>query len=144
MHRTEYNDIKVNLIKKSLDQKEQEVIVPEERRKGEDGILQFINLMCIWLWGILLIILAIIAKAGKNINYITQNKLLWAPSEFWAVDLLKTALIATAICIVFCTITIILSFTRHRRRSDRINRSLVICEILSFIIGLFLIIKLLH
>lgn len=144
MRRTEYNDIKVNLIKKSLDQKEQEVVVPEERRKKKDGILQFINLMCIWLWGILLIILAIIAKAGKNINYISKNNLLWASSEFWAIDLLKTALIATIICIVLCTITIILSFSRHRRRTDRISRSLIICEILSFIIGLFLIIKLLH
>ena len=34
-----------NLIKKSLDQKEQEVVVPEDRRNGEDGILHFINLM---------------------------------------------------------------------------------------------------
>lgn len=142
MHRTEYNDIKVNLIKKSLDQKEQEVIVPEERRKGNDGVLQFINLMCIWLWGILLIILAIISKAGKSINYITQNKLLWASSEFWEIDLLKTSLIVTIICIFICTITILLNFTRHRRRTDRIKKSLVICEIIAFIIGIFLILKL--
>lgn len=142
MHRTEYNDIKVSLIKKSLDQKEQEVIVPEERRKGNDGVLQFINLMCIWLWGILLIILSIISKAGKSINHITENKLLWAPSEFWEIDLLKTSLIVTIICISICTITILLNFTRHRRRTDRIKKSLIICEIIAFIIGIFLILKL--
>lgn len=138
----EYDDIKVNLIKKSLDQKEQEVIVPEERRKGNDGVLQFINLMCIWLWGILVIILATISKAGKSINNITKNKLLWASSEFWEIDLLKTSLIITIICIFICTVTILLNLTRYKRHTDRIKISLIICEIIAFIIGIFLILKL--
>ena len=47
MPKTEYDEIKANLIKKSLDQNEREVIVPPERRKGEDGLLQFINLIFI-------------------------------------------------------------------------------------------------
>lgn len=142
MHRTEYNDVKVNLIKKSLEQNDREVIVPIERRKGEDGRLQFINLMCFLLWGVILIIIAIITKAGKNVAYISENKLLWLPSNFWEIDLLKTSLIVTIVCICICTISIILNFTRHRRRTDRIKRSLIICEIISFIIGIFLILKL--
>lgn len=142
MNRTEIDDIKVNLIKKSLDQNEKEVIIPENRRKGNDGILQFINLMCILIWGALFIIVAIITKAGKSMKYISENGLLWLPSEFWEINLLKVSLIVTIACICICTMTIILNFTRHRRRTDRIKRSLIIGEILAFIIGIFLILKL--
>ena len=142
MHKTEYNDVKANLIKKSLEQNDREVFVPVERRKGEDGILQFINLMSFLVWALVIMAIAIISKAGKSIGYITNNGLLWLPGSFWKIDLLKTSLIATIISICICTISIMLNFSRHRRRTDRIRRSLIICELISFIIGVFLVIKL--
>lgn len=142
MHRSEYNDIKANLIKKSLDQNDKEVIVPIERRKKKDGRLQFINLMSFLVWSVVIIIISIITKAGKDITHILKNNLLSLPLNFWEVDLLKTALIFTIVSIAICSMTIILNFTRHRRRTDRINRSLIICEVVSFVIGIFLIVKL--
>ena len=142
MHRSEYNDVKANLIKKSLDQNDKEVVVPIERRKRKDGRLQFINLMSFLVWGVVIVIISIITKAGKNIAHILENELLALPLSFWEVDLLKVALIITIISIAICSITIILNFTRHRRRTDRINRSLIICEVFSFVIGIFLIVKL--
>ena len=44
MNKSEFDEIQANLIKKSLEQNEGEVIVPPERRKGDDGVLKFINL----------------------------------------------------------------------------------------------------
>lgn len=142
MHRSEYNDVKANLIKKSLDQNDKEVVVPIERRKRKDGRLQFINLMSFLVWGVVIVIISIITKAGKNIAHILENELLTLPLSFWEVDLLKVALIITIVSIAICSMTIILNFTRHRRRTDKINRSLIICEVFSFVIGIFLIVKL--
>lgn len=142
MHKTEYNDVKVNLIKKSLERNDREIFVPIERRKKEDGIVQFINLMSFLVWAVVIIAIAIISKAGKNIGYITENGLLWLPGNYWHIDLLKSSLVATIISISICTICIILNFSRHRRRTDRIRRSLIICELVSFIIGVFLVLKL--
>ncbi len=142
MNRSEFDEIQANLIKKSLDQNEREVIIPPERRKGDDGILKFINLMSFWLWGALFIVLAIITKAGRSVAYINKNQLLWLPIEFWRANLLKISLVVTIVCICVCTMSIILNFARHRRKTDRIKRSLILCELIAFIFGIFLILKL--
>ena len=142
MYKSEYDEIKANLIKKSLEKDKTEVCVPVERRKKSAGILTFINLMSFVIWSVLIIILAIISKAGKSITNIEQNDLLWADISFWNKELLNMALVMTLISFFICTACIILNFTRHRRRTDRIKKPLIIGEIISFIIGIFLILKL--
>ena len=142
MIRTEYDDIKVNLIKKSLEKDKSDVYVPVERRKGNDTRLKFINLMCFLLWSVLFMIMAVIEKAGKSIVNITQNDLLWKDLSFWESNLLGLALSITIGCIIVCSICIILNLTRYKRRSDRIRKSLILCEIIFFIIGIFLSFKL--
>lgn len=142
MNKTEYDDIKVNLIKKSLEKDKSDVYVPIERRKKQDDRLNFINLMCVFLWGIVVFILAVIAKAGKSISYITYNNLLWLDAGFWNIDLLKTALYITMGCILLCTFAIMLNFTRKKRRTDKIKKPLLFCEMVCFIILIFLILKL--
>lgn len=142
MKNTEYDEVKANLIRKSLEKDSGEIYIPVERRKGKDSIIKFINVMCFVLWVVLFMIFAIIEKAGKNIANIQRENLLWASAESWNVSSLNIALIGTVLCIIVCTICIILNFTRHRRRTDRIKKSLIIAEITSFLIGIFLILKL--
>lgn len=142
MNRTEYDEIRANLIKKSLERSKTDVYVPVERRKKEDGILNFINLVCFLGWGALFIVVSIIVKAGRSVAYINNNELLWLPSNFWRVDLLRVAMYVTIGCICVCTISIVLNFARHKRRTDRIKKSLIFCEIIGFLIGVFLILKL--
>ena len=142
MNKSEFDEIQANLIKKSLEQNEREVIVPPERGKGDDGVLKFINLMSFWLWGALFIVLAIITKAGRSVAYIQENQLLWLPLRFWRANLLKISLVVTIVCMCVCTMSIILNFARHRRKTDRIKRNLIVCEVISFILGIFLILKL--
>lgn len=142
MNKFEYDEIKANLIKKSLEKEKSDVYVPLERRKGDDGVLKFVNLICFLCWGAFVIIIGIITKAGRSVAYITHHDLLWLSLNFWKVDLLKIALYVTVGCIFICTVCIILNFARHRRRTDRIKRSLIYCELACFIVGTFLILKL--
>ncbi len=141
MNKTEYDEIKANLIKKSLEKDKTDVYVPLERRKGPDGILNIINLMCFLIWGALFIIISVIVKAGESVAYIKNNDLLWLASNFWNLDLLKIAFFMTVSCIFVCTISIILNFTRNKRRSDRIRKSLIFCEFGCFIVAIFLMLK---
>jgi len=138
-HRTEYDEIKLNLIKKSLESKAEEVYVPKERRKGEDGILKFINLFSFTAWGFLLLLFAIITEARESISDIQESQV---SVEFWNEEYLQIALIPTVICILVCTITIILNLMRNRRRSDSIKITLIIYEVIAFAMGIFLILKL--
>jgi len=142
MFKSEYDEVKANLIKKSLEKDKTEVYIPIERRKGKDIRLKFINLMCFLVWTMLFIILAIIEKAGRSITHITENDLLWRSSSFWKVNLLNVALYITIGCMLTCFICILLNFTRYKRRNDRIKKSLIIVEVLCFIIAIFLGLKL--
>lgn len=142
MIKNEYDEIKANLIKKSLEKDKQDLYIPIERRKGNDARLTFINFMCILLWAAVLVIIAIMEKASRSIRAINKSDFLWITSKFWDTELITVALVIAVVCIFICTICIMLNSTRHRRRNDRIKRSLILCEIICFIIGFFLSIKL--
>lgn len=141
MYKSEYDEIKVNLIKKSLEKNKTDVFVPVERRKGNDFIISCINLICFLCWEVVVIVIFIIVQAGKNGIYISDN-LLWMTSRFWNVDLLNIALILTISCFLVCLICMILNFTRHRRRTDRIRKSLIFCQLICLVIGAVLILSL--
>lgn len=142
MYKSEYDEIKANLIKKSLEKDKTEVCVPVERRKGHDGIMVFINIISFSVWAILLMIFALISKAGQSIGNIERNNLLWADISFWNKEMLNLALIMTFVCFFVCSICIILNLLRHKRRTDRIKKPLIIGELTCFIVGVFLILKL--
>jgi len=141
MFKSEYDEIKANLIKKSLEKDKTDVYIPVERRKGNDFRLNFINFMCFFMWATLFVVIAVLEKASKSIREISQSDFLWLISKFWETDLVEFAFIITIISIIVCFICIILSLTRHRRRSDKIKKSLIMCQIIYSIIGIFLVFK---
>lgn len=142
MNKTEYDDIKANLIKKSLEKDKKDVYPPVERRKGEDGRLSFIKLMSLLVWAIVLIMLGFVVKAGKSFSYIKQNNMFFANSDLWNVELLRIAMRINIVCFIVCGIVIGLNFTRNKRRNDRIKKSLIFCKLVCFVVMLFLFLKL--
>ena len=119
--RSEYDDIKLNLIKKSLESNCDEVYVPRERRKGDDGILNFINFVSFTVWVLIIILLVAVIKMKDS------------AMQMWHQSYLSVAVLLTVVCFTICTLTIVLNFMRHRRRSDRIKRSIVIYELITFV-----------
>ena len=137
---TEYDEIKLNLIKKSLEKAAEDVQIPVERRKGDDGILNFINFICFTLWFVILSVFMVLAKLDGELTY--QGRLFDRAVGSRSEEYLSLALLLTIICFGICTFAIVLNFTRNRRRRDRIKTPLIIYETVSFIIGVFLILKL--
>lgn len=129
----EYDEIKLKLIKKSLEKAADEVKVPVERRKGDDGILNFVNFVCFTLWFVLLMIIVLLSGNKGGIKYQMQF------FDGGEMEYMLFAFFLTLICLCVCSVTIVLNFTRNRRRRDRIKKPLIVYEAISFIIGITLI-----
>ena len=139
MNKTEYDDIKANLIKKSLEKNKTDVYVPVERRKRADGRLNFLTFICIVVWAFIFIMIALVTKAGDVFFVINRGWMLLFKLEFWNIEFLKLAFITATICFSICTFGIILNFTRKKRRTDKIKKSLILGEMISSFIIIFFI-----
>lgn len=142
MLKSEYEEIKANLIKKSLEKDKQELIIPIERRKGNDFRIKFVKIMSFIVWIAVFIVVSIMEKASREIRTISKGDFSWLVSKLWETNLVYIALIIAVMCIISSIICIILDSTRHRRRSDKIKKSLIICEILCLGLAFFLSLKL--
>ena len=59
----------------------------------------------------------------------------------WNNNMLWVSLIITIVLFVLCMVSIILNIMRSRRKTDKISMSLILCELFSFLVGIFLLFK---
>lgn len=138
---SEYDEIKLNLIKKSLENNGGDVYVPKERRKGEDKVLKFINFVSFTLWICIVVLVSIFAEVGNRLLHMSEQQLSLVAFEAWFESYVQVVKYLTIFCLVICSFTIILNLTRNKRRTDRIKKSIIIYEIITFIVGVLLIWK---
>lgn len=112
----------------------------KERRKGKDIIIKIINFIGYSIWAVIVIIIAMIETAGTT-PYILKN-LSRANIQPWDKGLLNIALGFTVVLFGICVSCVIISLKRTRRRTDKIKISLFIGELITFLIGIFLMLKL--
>jgi predicted membrane channel-forming protein YqfA (hemolysin III family) len=124
---------------KSLDKNAPEYKI-KERRKGADIVIKTINFIGYSIWAIIVIIIAIIERAGTT-PYILKN-LSKANAQYWDEHLLNIALGFTVVLFIVCAACVVISLKRIRRRTDKIKTSLFIGELITFVIGIFLMLKL--
>lgn len=123
-------------ILKKLNQNSKECII-KNRRKGPDFLLQFINLIGLIIWAAWLALFAICEKAEIELLNFHQNK-----NSISNLELLNVAIIMATVMFFVSAFLLIISLKRTRRRSDKIKISLLSSEIISFVIGILLLIKL--
>ena len=122
----------------SLDSQVEDCVI-KNRRKGNDFILNIVNLFSYFVWGILLILPALCQKARvgiSNLKYITRQNM--------ELDFAKLALNFSIVVFVLSFTLLMLSFKRCRRRGDKIKTSLFFGEIVSFFVGVYFLLKLYH
>ena len=111
--------------------------VIKNRRKGPDFLLQIINLAGIIIWFFLLMLWSLCDKAGVRIFDFSQKI-----ESYNDVKWLNIATTMSATMFVISAILLLLSFKRSRRRTDKIKISLLISEMIFFIVGILLLFKL--
>jgi hypothetical protein len=112
-----------------------------ERRQKNDWVVRIISVFSIvgWVASATMLVFLDWAKPEKS-NLITRYLRVFVPSSTWNSSLLRIALGIQVVVLVVCVVGFILNMRRHRRKSDRYNRSLIILGIISLtIIGLFLV-----
>ena len=122
-------------ILKKLNENSKECII-QNRRKGPDFLLQIINLVGLIIWGGWLSLLAICDKAGIRLFDFEQKA-----KDIRDINLLNIALVMAVIMFFISACLLIISLKRTRRRNDKIKISLLTSEIISFVIGISLLIK---
>lgn len=122
-------------ILEKLNENAKECII-KNRRVGPDILLQIINFCGLTIWGSWLILIAICDKAGAKILDINQKI-----EDVKDVNLLNVALVMASFMFFISAGLLIVSLKRTRRRTDKIKISLLVSEIISFLIGILLIIK---
>jgi len=123
-------------ILEKLNENSKECII-KNRRKGPDFWLQLINLVGLIVWGGWLCLFAICENAGIRLFDFNQRA-----NDLSRVELLNIAIIIASTMFFVSAGLLIISLKRTRRRTDKIKITLLISEIISFVIGMLLLIKL--
>ena len=128
-------NMETNDILKKLNENSKECII-KNRRKGPDFLLQTINLVGLIIWGAWLSLFALCENAGVKIFNIMQPL-----EEIKNIELLNIAVTMAVVMFFISAGLLIISFKRTRRRDDKIKISLLISEVISFVVGILLLIK---
>ena len=122
-------------ILKRLNENSKECII-KNRRRGPDIWLQIVNLAGLIIWGGWLALWALCEKAEIQIFNLNQKA-----REIMNAELLNIAIIIYVIMFFISAGLLLISLKRTRRRNDKIKISLLASEIISFVIGILLLIK---
>lgn len=111
-----------------------------ERRKRKDNLLQIINFACFYVWALFFLALCIVEKAGnRSIGYIFKEQI--KIKDGFDTQMLYIALRFSVILFFVCVVCFFVSLKRTRRRTDKIKISFFICELVTFLLGIFLLYK---
>lgn len=127
--------MEIQEILKKLNENSKECII-KNRRKGPDFWLQLINLVGLISWGAWLVLFSICESAGIELFNFGQSA-----QEIKNIELFDMAIIMASIMFFVSAVLLIISLKRSRRKTDKIKISLLATEIISFTVGILLLIK---
>lgn len=111
-----------------------------ERRHKKDNLLQIINFAAFYVWVLFFVILCVLEKAGnRSIGFIVKDELV--VKEGFNIEMLDVALKFSVALFFICTTCFLISLKRTRRRTDKIKISFFICQVVTFLLGIFLLYK---
>lgn len=123
-------------ILEKLNENSKECII-KNRRKGPDFLLNVLNFIGIIIWFFILMLFAICEKAGVEMFDFTQKI-----ENTNDIRILNIAIMMASILFFVSASLLIISLRRTRRKNDKIKISLLISEIISFFVGILLLVKL--
>lgn len=113
----------------------------QERRRGPDIWIKFLRVAAIFVWMALLIILSLIDKAKPQVENFFSHLFNVTLRQSWDTDLLTYACYVSIIMLVFSIFALLVNMKRHRRKSDRYSKSIIIMIIFSIYVIYFYVTK---
>lgn len=118
-----------------LNQNSKECVI-KNRRKGPDFLLQVVNLSGVIIWFFVLTLFAICERA--ELRMLDFNQKIESISQ---VKWTNVGIVMATIMFFVSAALLLLSLKRTRRKTDKLKISLLISEVISFFIGILLLIK---
>lgn len=113
-----------------------------DRRKGPDIVVKFLKAASFFIWAIIIVIIIIMNQAKPQVENFFSRLLNVPLRESWDIDLLRYAFYLSDIMLVFSIFAFILNMGRHRRKTDKYSKSIIIMIIFSLGVILFYLSKL--
>ena len=105
-----------------------------ERRKKQDWVVRSVTILAIVGWICALVALLFIQRASPAQENLITRILNIDVSSFWNVAMIRDAFIAILASFLICVIGFVFNLSRHRRKTDRYNKLLIVIGILSTVI----------
>lgn len=118
-----------------LNENSKECVI-KNRRKGPDFLLQVVNMSGIIIWFFVLMLFAVCEKAEVRIFDFNQKI-----ERIKQVEWSNIAIVMATIMFFVSAALLLISLKRTRRKTDKLKISLLVSEVISFLIGILLLIK---
>lgn len=97
-----------------------------DRRKGPDALVKWVRWSGIISWILVLIILFITLAAKPGFESYMDKSFHIVLRDTWDADMLLFAFILMILLFLFCIISIFINLRRYKRKSDRLNKAIII------------------
>lgn len=116
---------------------------PNDRRQGPDFWAKYVRVAGVLVWGFIFIIFLLIERAQPRSETFFDRLLSVNVSVTWNTYFLTIVVFLSLAQLIFATVSVIINLTRHRRKTDKLSKSLLIATFISIVIIAFSLSKLL-
>lgn len=113
-----------------------------ERRHKKDWVVRSVNIIAVIGWLCAFVSLMLIDQAKPEIEDFFSRLLNHRVRDYWDVALLRIGVGALTVSFVTCVTGFFVNMIRHRRKTDRYNKSIIILAAITFIMLIVFIGKL--
>jgi hypothetical protein len=106
------------------------------RRHGPDTMVKAINILAGATWFLVLIVFIMVTFAKPRMETFFDREYSISLSGRWDQTVLSYAFFLLMVLVFICFIGIMINMSRHRRKTDRYNRSLIWFGVIS-LLGMF-------
>jgi formate hydrogenlyase subunit 3/multisubunit Na+/H+ antiporter MnhD subunit len=112
-----------------------------ERRRGPDKLTKWIKWTSIIGWLLIICVIFIISEAKPRVENFFDKLFHVHLRKTWDEDLLRYSFFLMVILFFLCAFAFIFNLMRHKRKTDRFNKSIIILGIVSFVGSLIYLLR---
>ncbi|MBN2038588.1 MAG: hypothetical protein JW864_01005 [Spirochaetes bacterium] len=105
----------------------------QNRRRGPDTLVKSINVLAGVTWFLILVVFILITFAKPRVETFFDRQYNISLGGGWDKTIISYAVILLFILVMICFIGIIININRHKRKTDKYNKSLIWFGIISLI-----------
>ncbi|MDY6934314.1 MAG: hypothetical protein SVZ03_08860 [Spirochaetota bacterium] len=105
----------------------------KNRRRGPDILIKWINYIAVSCWIFIFTIFIIVSIAKPPVEGFFDRQYGIQVNNTWDRTLLEYAFYLMFPLLIICGIGLLINSTRHKRKTDTYNKTLIVCFVLSIL-----------